>query len=146
MLVRIELNSSAVGHTQAEDDPTDTGGSRHRLYRSGQTREGVDLRGAIRAGLQFPEPRVDAALREEMRAELRRLQQQIGVIEAEQNRIRQNMAQLEKNTDLYNKYVKKFTEQEDLNDKLRAEIQKLSQDESNLRKKLDDYLINLTIA
>ncbi len=70
---------------------------------------------------------------------------QIQVIEQEQNRIRQNMAQLDRNGDLYKRYVQKFTEQEDLNDKLRKEILGLTEQENAARKQLDDYLLNLDI-
>ena len=73
-----------------------------------------------------------------------RLQQQIAVITEEQNRIRQNMAQLDRTTELYLKYVKKFGVQEEQNDKLREDIQKMTEKEDELRKSLQDYLTSLT--
>ena len=63
----------------------------------------------------------------------KQLEQQITVIDQEQNRIRQNMAQLDRNTDLYNRYVKKFGEQEDQVESLRQQIAKLTADETKLR-------------
>ncbi len=77
--------------------------------------------------------------------ERNRLQQQITVIDQEQARIRQNMAQLERNGDLYSKYVKKLTEQEDKNDMLRKQIENLVQDETTKRAELDKYLIGLNL-
>jgi hypothetical protein len=73
------------------------------------------------------------------------LEQQIQVINQEQERIRQNMAQLGRDTDLYRRYVKKFGEQEDQVEKLRAEIAKLQADETTKRQALDQYLIGLEV-
>jgi hypothetical protein len=98
--------------------------------------------------------KVKAALREiadrrqklnDLATEKQQLEQKIKVIGEEQGRIRQNMAQLDRNTDLYNKYVKKFAEQEDLNDKTRGEIDKLSADEAKQKKALDDYVLGLDL-
>jgi hypothetical protein len=75
-----------------------------------------------------------------------RLEQLISTITEEQNRIRQNMGQLDRNTDLYKRYVQKFGAQEDQVEKMREQIQKLSADEARLRKALDDYLANLEVA
>jgi hypothetical protein len=74
------------------------------------------------------------------------LEQQIQTVEAEQNRIRQNMAQLDRNSDLYNRYVKKFGEQEDQVEKLRGQIAELKDQEQQQRKELDKYLLSLDIA
>ena len=74
------------------------------------------------------------------------LEQQIQVISQEQERIRQNMAQLGRDTDLYRRYVKKFGEQEDQVEKLRSEIAKLQADETAKRQALDQYLIGLEVA
>jgi hypothetical protein len=74
------------------------------------------------------------------------LEQQIQVVEAEQNRIRQNMAQLDRNSDLYNRYVKKFGEQEDQVEKLRGQIAELKGTEQQQRQELDRYLLALEIA
>jgi hypothetical protein len=74
------------------------------------------------------------------------LEQQIQIVEAEQNRIRQNMAQLDRNSDLYNRYVKKFGEQEDQVEKLRGQIAELKGTEQQQRQDLDKYLLSLEIA
>ena len=74
------------------------------------------------------------------------LEQQIQTVEAEQNRIRQNMAQLDRNSDLYNRYVKKFGEQEDQVEKLRGQIAELRGEEQQQRTSLDEYLLKLDVA
>ncbi len=74
------------------------------------------------------------------------LEQQIQTVEAEQNRIRQNMAQLDRNSDLYNRYVKKFGEQEDQVEKLRGQIAELRGQEQQQRTSLDEYLLKLDVA
>ncbi len=73
------------------------------------------------------------------------LDKQIGVIDSEQSRIRQNMNQLDHNSDLYKKYVTKFSNQEDEVEKLRAEIKTLTAEEGKLRQSLDHYLLGLDI-
>ncbi len=99
-------------------------------------------------------PKVKAALQEVVRrkAEIQQianhrgqLEQRIQVISQEQERIRQNMAQLGRDTDLYRRYVKKFGEQEDQVEKLRSEIAKLQADETAKRQALDQYLIGLEV-
>ena len=73
------------------------------------------------------------------------LDQQIKAIEQEQSRIRQNMDKLDRASDLYKRYVKKFTDQEDEIEKLRGEIKELTAQETQLRKSLDEYLIGLDL-
>lgn len=68
-------------------------------------------------------------------------EREIQVVEQEQNRIRQNMAQLDRTNELYAKYVKKFAEQEDRVEALRKEITALIQKEQEARKALDEYLL-----
>ncbi len=60
-------------------------------------------------------------------------------LELEQNRIHQNMAQLDRTNELYAKDVKKFAEQEDRVESLRKEITALIQQEQEARKGLDDF-------
>jgi type I site-specific restriction-modification system R (restriction) subunit len=79
-------------------------------------------------------------------AERQQLEQRIAEIGTEQDRIRQNMAQLDKNTDLYNRYVKKFGEQEDMIEKLRGQIAELTAEETRQRQALDEYLIGLDLS
>jgi hypothetical protein len=79
-------------------------------------------------------------------AERTELERQIGVIGQEQERIRNNMAQLPKEADLFRRYVTKFTEQEDAIDALRKQVTASVEDEQKLRKALDDYLIGLELT
>jgi len=72
-------------------------------------------------------------------------EREIQVVDQEQNRIRQNMAQLDRTNELYAKYVKKFAEQEDRVEALRKEIAGLIQQEQEARKALDDYLLKVTL-
>jgi hypothetical protein len=72
-------------------------------------------------------------------------EQEIKVVEQEQNRIRQNMAQLDRTNELYAKYVKKFAEQEDRVEALRKEIADLVKQEQEARKALDEFLLTVTL-
>jgi hypothetical protein len=80
-----------------------------------------------------------------LQAQRRLLEGQITAIGQEQERIRQNMAQLTRNTELYNRYVQKFTEQEDRIEQLRTQIENLLQQEAARKQALDEYLMNLTV-
>jgi hypothetical protein len=73
-------------------------------------------------------------------------EREIQVVEQEQNRIRQNMAQLDRTNELYAKYVKKFAEQEDRVQALREEITALIQREQDARTSLDDYLLKTELS
>ena len=73
------------------------------------------------------------------------LTQQVKTITEEQNRIRQNMQQLDRNSDLYKRYVKKFGDQEDAVEKLEGQIKSLTQDETKHRTALDEYLLSLDV-
>jgi hypothetical protein len=64
----------------------------------------------------------------------------VQVVGQEQERIRQNMAQLERSSDLYTRYVQKFAAQEDRVEKLRAEIADFQAREQEARRALGDYL------
>jgi hypothetical protein len=74
------------------------------------------------------------------------LEQQIQAIEQQQNRIRENMERLDRTSDLYNRYVKMFGEQEDQFGKLRGEIEELKKKEQQQRQDLDKYLLSLEVA
>ncbi len=74
------------------------------------------------------------------------LEQQIRTINEEQARIRENMGKLDHGTDLYKRYVKKFSDQEDEIEKLRPQIKELQDRENQLRKALDDFLLGLDVA
>ena len=66
-------------------------------------------------------------------------------ISNDQSRIRQNMDRLDRTSELYKRYVKKFTDQEDEVDKLRTQIRELTGQETQLRKSLDEYLMGLDL-
>lgn len=70
-------------------------------------------------------------------------EQEIATIDQEQTRIRGNMAAIDRGSDLFNQYVKKFTEQEQRIEALRSEIAALHEQEQEARKGLDDYLLTL---
>ena len=72
-------------------------------------------------------------------------EREIQVVEQEQNRLRQNMGNLDRNNELYLKYVRKMTEQEDRVDVLRKEITVLIQKEQAARRELDDFLQQLEL-
>jgi hypothetical protein len=73
------------------------------------------------------------------------LERQVGIIDQEQKRIRDNMAQLPKDSDLFRRYVTKFTQQEDTIEGLRGQITAALEEEQKLRQSLDAYLISLEI-
>ena len=56
------------------------------------------------------------------------------------------MAQLPKDSDLFRRYVTKFTEQEDQVDALRKQMTSAIEEESRLKKSLDEYLANLNLS
>jgi hypothetical protein len=74
------------------------------------------------------------------------IQQEIATIGEEQERIRRNMESIDRNTDLYNRYVKKFTEQEDQIEKLRSDMFEVQRDTVAAQKSLDEYLSNLDLS
>jgi hypothetical protein len=100
-------------------------------------------------------PQVKAALAEvvmrkqaieQVAGERKRLEKQISTITTEQTRIRDNMGRLDRNSNLYKRYVEKFGTQEDEIETLHTRIQKITTDEARQRKALDDFLINLDVA
>jgi hypothetical protein len=74
------------------------------------------------------------------------LEQEIAVIAQEQERIRDNMRSIDRNTDLYNRYVKKFTDQEDQVENYREEIRGLETQITEKQRALDEYLSNLVLT
>jgi len=99
---------------------------------------------AVKAALQEVIKRKQAV--ETVLRERTQLEQEIAAISQEQQRIRENMGQLDRNTDLYKRYVQKFGTQEDQVEKMRSRIQTLTADETKQRKSLDDYLVNLEVG
>ena len=72
-------------------------------------------------------------------------EQAIEAITQEQARIRENMARLDRNNDLYNRYVKKFSEQEDQVEKARGQISQLDAKLVEKQMSLDDYMVGLDL-
>jgi hypothetical protein len=79
-------------------------------------------------------------------AEQQRLEAQIAAIGQEQARIRENMAQLDRNSELYNRYVKKFSEQEDQIETIQAQVAELRTDLAGQQRELDEYLAGLDLT
>ena len=73
------------------------------------------------------------------------LEQQVSTIGQDQSRIRQNMDKLDRTSDLYKRYVKDLTDQEDNLRSLRGQIKELTGQETSLRKTLDEYLMGLDL-
>ena len=82
---------------------------------------------------------------ERLAQERGRREQEIQAVTQEQERIRQNMAQLDRASDLYTRYVTKFAEQEDRVEALRKEIAALQDQEQQARRGLDEMLTKLEI-
>lgn len=72
-------------------------------------------------------------------------EQEIATIDQEQTRIRGNMGALDRTSDLFNQYVRKFADQEKRIETLRGEIAGLVAKEQEARKGLDDYLLALDV-
>ena len=106
------------------------------------------------ASARATSPAVAAALKEVVEAKqgiraietdrIRR-EEEIRVVDEEQNRIRQNMQQLDRQSDLYARYVRKFAEQEDRVEELRADITRLKDKEQAARQALDERLASLRL-
>ncbi len=82
---------------------------------------------------------------EQVASDRQQLEQQVQAIAQEQERIRENMGRLDRTSELYQRYVKKFSEQEDRIEQLRAKIDELAAKEKELRRSLDEYLMGLDI-
>jgi hypothetical protein len=74
-----------------------------------------------------------------------RREDEIKVVGQEQDRIRQNMAQLDRASDLYTRYVQKFAAQEDRVETLRGELAELKEKEQTARRDLDEMLSKLEV-
>ena len=81
----------------------------------------------------------------EVDTQRQQLEQQVRAITEEQSRIRQNMAQLDRNSELYSRYVKKFGAQEDEIERLREEINTVQSRLNERREALDKYMQELTV-
>jgi hypothetical protein len=78
-------------------------------------------------------------------ADRTRRETRVNEITQEQGRIRENMAKLNQNSELYTRYVKKLDEQETALESLRQEIEQLRTTEATQQKELNDYLLALDV-
>jgi hypothetical protein len=81
----------------------------------------------------------------QLTAKKQQVEQRIRDIGEDQTRIRANMTQLDRNSDVYKNYVKKFSDQESEIEKLRAQIATLADEETGMRKALDEYMLALDL-
>jgi hypothetical protein len=81
----------------------------------------------------------------ELNRQKEQVEQEVATIGEEQARIRQNMESIGQNTDLYNRYVTKFTEQEDNIERLREDARALERQIAQAQKSLDEFLTNLDL-
>jgi len=72
-------------------------------------------------------------------------EQEINAIGQEQARIRENMSRLERTSDLYTRYVQKFSQQETRVETLREEIAQRQAQEQQARQALDTYLLQADV-
>ncbi|MGC3966304.1 MAG: hypothetical protein QM775_02710 [Pirellulales bacterium] len=84
---------------------------------------------------------------QQLRTKHAQLEQQIRVIGEEQSRIRQNMSSLrDPNSELHQRYVKKFGEQEDAIEKLRADSLELQMQIDAKARDLADFVTGLNVS
>ena len=81
----------------------------------------------------------------ELAAKIAELEGKVHAIEDEQNRIRLNMVQLDHSSDLYKRYVKKLSTQEDEVEELRPLVSDLKKQRHFTRVDLEQYLEKLTL-
>jgi uncharacterized phage infection (PIP) family protein YhgE len=74
-----------------------------------------------------------------------RLEQRTKDIAQEQGRIRENMAKLAQNSELYNRYVGKLNQQETEIENLRKEIDGMKALEDKQKREFSDYLLGLDL-
>jgi hypothetical protein len=80
---------------------------------------------------------------ERIAAERTQREQQVATVGQEQDRIRQNMQQLDRGSELYTRYVQKFAQQEDTVEMLRKEIADRLAREQEARRMLEQTLLAL---
>jgi hypothetical protein len=73
-------------------------------------------------------------------------EQRVADISNDQSRIRSNMDRLSQGSDLYKRYVKTLSEEEDELAKLRDDIAKLRDGEAAQRKAVSDYIQTLEVS
>ena len=81
----------------------------------------------------------------ELRKQREERQARLEEINKEQERIRKNMEQLDHNSELYQMYVKKLTDQEKEFEQLQGEIKEIQAKEDAQQKDLDQFILNLNV-
>lgn len=88
----------------------------------------------------------------DMRARIETVRRRITALESErteifrdQQRLRENMQAVERNSDLYTRYSRRLAEQEDRIEAIRAETETLAQERERLEQQLRDYLRSLNL-
>jgi hypothetical protein len=107
----------------------------------------------VRGGELSPEVRTALEKAGEMRraiataeAEVQRLQEGVNEITNEQTRIRENMRTVDRNTDYYQRLLKKLNDQESQVEKLRVEMEKNAEVAKTRRTELEKYLVSLDVG
>jgi hypothetical protein len=81
----------------------------------------------------------------DLRKQRQERQARLEEINKEQERIRKNMEQLDHNSELYQMYVKKLTDQEKEFEQLQGEIKEIQAKEDTQQKDLDQFILNLNV-
>jgi len=88
------------------------------------------------------------ALRSELDAVARQRAEQekeVGEAVADQGRVRQNLQTLDRNSDSYQRQLRRFDELETRIEQLREQVSRLRESEQNKRKQLEDYLLSIEV-
>jgi hypothetical protein len=72
-------------------------------------------------------------------------ERKVNAIHREQSRIRENMARLEKSSNLYKRYVSSLNAQEDILEETLEKIEDLRQEEQKQREELNRYILSLDL-
>jgi hypothetical protein len=81
---------------------------------------------------------------DQVRQDIQAANTRVQTITADQKRLRENMRELPKDSDLFKKYLKTLEEQETEMDQLQAKLKTLHADEVKTRSAYDDFLANLS--
>jgi hypothetical protein len=118
---------------------TKLSGAGMRIYLSAETISN-EVKQALREVVKQQSEIAELARRKQQ------LEQEIATISQEQERIRGNIEAIDRNTDLYNRYIKKFADQEDQVERNREEIRTIEQQINAAQQSLEEYLSNLSVA
>ena len=77
--------------------------------------------------------------------DLQQVERQLGVINADQERLRKNLREMPREAAAYNRYLKKFDDQETQIEALQKKQKELQDDEHAHRKSYEAFLANLSV-